>query len=66
MIFSPDDNPPAHKDLQTRDFLAFADEIVSRRVAFGDERNIPWLLETWYPVWSEAGGSIDKKRAADE
>lgn len=64
--FAADANPPAHKDLQTRDFLAFADEIVGRRVAFGDERNIPWLLDTWYPLWTKSGGTIDKSRGEEE
>jgi iron(III) transport system substrate-binding protein len=64
--FAADANPPAHKDLQTRDFLAFADEIVGRRVAFGDERNIPWLLDTWYPLWTKSGGTVDKSRSEEE
>ncbi len=64
--YAADANPPAHKDLQTRDFLAFADEIVGHKVAFGDERNIPWLLDTWYPLWTKSGGTVDKSRSEEE
>jgi ABC-type Fe3+ transport system substrate-binding protein len=59
--YAADANPPAHKDLQTRDFVELADEIVGKKVAFGKEENIPWLLSTWYPMWTKSGGNVDKK-----
>ena len=47
--------PPVHKDLQTKEFLPFPDEVKGRKIAFRDpielERDLPKLFEVWNPYW---------------
>jgi iron(III) transport system substrate-binding protein len=58
--FAADLAPPVHKDLQTREFLAFPDEILGRPVAFLDpevlERDFDKLLKLWEPLWYSGMG----------
>jgi ABC-type Fe3+ transport system substrate-binding protein len=58
--FAADLAPPVHKDLQTREFLAFPDEILGRPVAFLDpevlERDLDKMLKIWEPLWYSGMG----------
>lgn len=61
--------PPVHKDLQTPDFLSFAEEIVGKKVAFRDpvqlEESLPEVFKVWNPLWDPTGrtnrGSEEKE-----
>jgi iron(III) transport system substrate-binding protein len=58
--------PPVHKDLQRREFVPFADEILPKKGVFRDpqiELDIqPKLLTLWDDLWLRGGG---KKRGRD-
>lgn len=51
-----DGAPPIHKDLQRKEFIPFADEIIGKKVSFrtpellGEE--LPKLQKVWNPFWS--------------
>ena len=53
--YASDMAPPVHKDLQTKEFLPFPDEVKGRKIAFRDpielERDLPKLFEFWNPLW---------------
>ena len=53
--FAADQAPPVHKDLQTREFLAFPDEILGRPVAYLEpetlENDLDKLVKFWDPLW---------------
>ncbi len=53
--YASDLAPPVHKDLQTKEFLPFPDEVKGRKIAFRDpvelERDLPKLFEFWNPLW---------------
>jgi len=52
--------PPVHKDLQRKEFVPFADQILGKQLAFRDpasELKIqPKLLEFWDELWLKSGG----------
>jgi iron(III) transport system substrate-binding protein len=52
--------PPVHKDLQRKELLPFADQILGKQLAFRDpasELKIqPKLLEFWDELWLRGGG----------
>ncbi|HEY4134586.1 MAG TPA: extracellular solute-binding protein [Alphaproteobacteria bacterium] len=52
--------PPVHKDLQTREFLAFPDEILGRPVALLEpdvlEGDLDKLVKFWDPLWYSGMG----------
>jgi ABC-type Fe3+ transport system substrate-binding protein len=52
--------PPVHKDLQRREFVPFADQILGKKDAFRDpgvELEIqPKLLAYWDELWLKGGG----------
>jgi iron(III) transport system substrate-binding protein len=52
--------PPVHKDLQRKELLPFADQIVGKEIAFRDpalELEVqPKLLEFWDELWLKGGG----------
>ncbi len=58
--FAADQAPPVHKDLQTREFLAFPEEIVGRPVAFLEpevlENDLEKLVKFWDPLWYSGMG----------
>ena len=58
--FAADQAPPVHKDLQTREFLAFPDEIIGRPVAFLEpevlENDLEKLVKFWDPLWYSGMG----------
>jgi iron(III) transport system substrate-binding protein len=58
--FAADQAPPVHKDLQTREFLAFPDEILGRPVAFLKpetlENDLDELVKFWDPLWYSGMG----------
>ena len=52
--YASDDSPPIHKDLQTRAFLPFPDEVIGKKIAFRDpalSEEHDGLLELWNPYW---------------
>jgi iron(III) transport system substrate-binding protein len=55
--------PPVHKDLQTKEFLPFPEEIVGKTIAFRDpiqlERDLPKVFDIWNPLWER--GTKGKK-----
>ena len=58
--YSADYAPPVHKELQRREFVPFADEILHKKDAFRDpaiEVEIqPKLLAYWDELWLKSGG----------
>lgn len=58
--FAADQAPPVHKDLQTREFLAFPDEILGRPVAYLEpetlENDLEKLVSFWDPLWYSGMG----------
>jgi iron(III) transport system substrate-binding protein len=62
--------PPVHKDLQTPDFLSFADEIVGKKVAFRDpvqlEEDLPKIFAVWNPLWDPSGHSKGKSGSSKD
>jgi ABC-type Fe3+ transport system substrate-binding protein len=54
--YATDSIPPAHKDLQNKEFLPFADEVIGKKVAFQDltliEKVLPDVEKFWNPLWS--------------
>lgn len=52
--YANDDSPPIHKDMQTKEFLPFPNEILGKKIAFRDpglEEEHGELLELWNPYW---------------
>jgi iron(III) transport system substrate-binding protein len=60
-----DFNPPAHKDLQTRDFVELGEEVEGKHAAFAREEDVPWLLDAWSARWTKGGG-VKTKGAEEE
>ncbi len=58
--FAANNAPPVHKDLQTREFLVFPDEILGKEIAFRSpemEREFTKpLFDAWKPIWAKATG----------
>jgi len=52
--------PPVHKDLQRKEFVPFADQILGKQLAFRDPESElkiqPKLLEFWDELWLKSGG----------
>lgn len=52
--------PPVHKALQRRELVPFADEILTKQIAFRDPADElavqPKLLEIWDQLWLKGGG----------
>ncbi|MGY9006183.1 MAG: ABC transporter substrate-binding protein [Alphaproteobacteria bacterium] len=52
--------PPVHRDLQTKEFLTFPDQIIGKKIAFRDpevlESDLPKLLRIWDPLWFSGRG----------
>ena len=53
--YAADGIPPAHKDLQSGDFVPFADQVAGKAVAFQDlhliEDVLPQVYDFWNPLW---------------
>ncbi len=57
--FAADQAPPVHKDLQTKEFLAFPDEIIGHKIAFRSpelENDTKKLFAYWDPMWKQIAG----------
>jgi iron(III) transport system substrate-binding protein len=58
--YAADLAPPIHKDLQTREFLSYPDEIMGRKAAFLDpeliETDLDNMLKLWEPLWYSGKG----------
>jgi iron(III) transport system substrate-binding protein len=67
--YTSDLAPPVHKDLQTREFLSYPDEIMGRKSAFLDpellERDLDNMLKLWEPLWYSGKGLQLKVVKAD-
>jgi iron(III) transport system substrate-binding protein len=62
--FAADGAPPIHPQLQTKQFLAFPDEILGRKIAFrrsDDREDTRRLSAVWEPIWKKGTGE-DKLR----
>lgn len=64
--FLADSNTPAHKDLQTPEFVELGEQTVGKRIAFPKNGEDQWLLNAWYPLWTKAGGAVDKNKKDDD
>ena len=58
--YASDLAPPVHKDLQTREFLSYPDEILGRPYAYLEperlEGDLDKLLKLWEPLWYSGKG----------
>ncbi|MGE0651008.1 MAG: ABC transporter substrate-binding protein [Alphaproteobacteria bacterium] len=58
--FAANNAPPVHKDLHRREFLAFPDEILGKKIAFREpeamENDLKKLMRFWDPMWFSAKG----------
>ncbi len=58
--FGANNAPPIHKDLHRREFLAFPDEILGKKIAFREpealERDLRKLMKFWDPLWFSGRG----------
>jgi iron(III) transport system substrate-binding protein len=58
--FAANNAPPVHKDLQTREFLSFPDEILGKKIAFrapdSMEYDLKKLVRFWDPMWFSGRG----------
>ena len=58
-MFAVDRIPPAHKDLQSTDFVPLGDRVVGKEIAFQDLRLIdevlPEVVNFWNPLWGTRG-----------
>jgi hypothetical protein len=58
--FAANNAPPVHKDLRRREFLAFPDEILGKKIAFRDpeamETDLKKLMRFWDPMWLSGRG----------
>jgi ABC-type Fe3+ transport system substrate-binding protein len=55
--FYADHATPIHKDLQTKEFLTFPDELAGKQLAFRSpelENRTEELLKLWNPYWERA------------
>ncbi len=58
--FAADQAPPVHKDLQTREFLSFPDEILGKQIAFRGpeaEHYTKQVFAAWDPIWKKASAN---------
>lgn len=64
--FAANKAPPVHKDLRTREFLVFPDEILGKEVAFRtpemEERVTKPMFAAWKPIWAKATGDTGPKK----
>ncbi|MFT5539242.1 MAG: ABC-type Fe3+ transport system substrate-binding protein [Alphaproteobacteria bacterium] len=58
--YGADGNPPAHKDMQSKDFLIFPDEVVGKETAFLNvgliHKAMPQVMKAWNPLWLAGRG----------
>ncbi len=58
--YAANNAPPVHKDLRRREFLAFPDEILGKKIAFRDpeamETDLKKLMRFWDPMWFSGRG----------
>ncbi|MFT5539883.1 MAG: iron(III) transport system substrate-binding protein [Alphaproteobacteria bacterium] len=62
--YASDKAPPVHKDLQTREFLAFPEEIIGKKIAFrhpGLETETKKLFAAWDPIWKKQAATVKTK-----
>jgi iron(III) transport system substrate-binding protein len=62
--FAADGAPPIHPQLQTREFLAFPDEILGKKIAFRKAEVIAdaeRLHAIWDPIWKKGSGEDKMK-----
>ena len=56
--------PPVHKDLQLKEFLPFADQILGKKISFREPKSEleiqPELLKFWNDLWLKGGGKMRK------
>jgi ABC-type Fe3+ transport system substrate-binding protein len=63
--FASNNAPPIHRDLQTKNFLVFPNEILGKKIAFRSPKmegpTTKAMYAAWTPIWSKATGEGPKK-----
>jgi ABC-type Fe3+ transport system substrate-binding protein len=58
--YAADGNPPAHKDMQSKEFLIFPDKTVGKETAFLGinliHETMPKVMKAWNPLWLAGRG----------
>jgi iron(III) transport system substrate-binding protein len=58
--FAADGNPPAHKDMKSKEFLIFPDQTVGKKTAFLNigliHDTMPKVMKAWNPLWLKGRG----------
>ncbi len=64
--FASNNAPPVHRDLQTRNFLVFPDQIDGKKIAFRspemEGEPTKRMYAAWTPLWSKATGQTGPKK----
>jgi iron(III) transport system substrate-binding protein len=64
--FAANNAPPVHKDLQTKNFLVFPDEILGKEIAFRspemEGQPTKDMYNAWTPIWAKATGDTGPKK----
>ena len=58
--YAVDGIPPAHKELQSSDFVPFADQVAGEEVAFQDLHLIEDVLPDVYEFWNPQRGGVKR------
>jgi len=62
--YMADESPPVHRELQRREFLPYADEILGKRVSFrlpeDAEKTLPKVRDFWNSLWLGKGAKPAK------
>jgi iron(III) transport system substrate-binding protein len=62
--FAANNAPPVHKDLQTKEFLVYPDQVLGRKIAYREpklEAEYKKLVAVWDPIWRKASGEKIQK-----
>jgi hypothetical protein len=64
--FASNNAPPVHRDLQTKNFLVFPDQILGKKIAFRapdmEKRLSKEMYAAWNPIWAKATGDTGPKK----
>jgi iron(III) transport system substrate-binding protein len=64
--FASNNAPPVHRDLQTKNFLVFPNEILGKKIAFRSPKMegamTKAMYAAWTPVWAKATGDTGPKK----
>ncbi|MDH3242786.1 MAG: extracellular solute-binding protein [Alphaproteobacteria bacterium] len=64
--FAANSAPPVHKDLQTKEFLVFPEQILGKEIAFRspemERLYTKPMFDAWKPLWAKATGDTGPKK----